>query len=278
LLSFFSACALAVFTFYSLFGVSPEEVIEEPLAIVDSIVDYSQEEEIINGDVVTTTTRVIFGNTDVEMPALSFDHMPEFLHSSTTLVGAAHSDWFFGSPPTILLQTSGGVLITTGILDVERSLVEGEEASFSVVFTFDRPSDSLGLIRIEKKHELTGEQLVFTQPVQFDVGQKAPSFRLFSPDDDTYIESPLTFSGEAVAWYFEGSFPVTLYDSNGNIIAQSYARALDDWMSYEFVPFEGNISFDTPSTATGTLTFSEDNSGDLSESEVEKVVVPVRFR
>lgn len=89
----------------------------------------------------------------------------------------------------------------------------------------------------------------------------------------TGVTSPLTVRGKARGtWYFEASFPVTLKDYQGNILAQAPAQAKGDWMTTEFVEFEVTLVFQGP-TATetseaakvGTLILQKDNPSGLPQ-------------
>ncbi len=80
------------------------------------------------------------------------------------------------------------------------------------------------------------------------------------------IKSPLTLSGEARGnWYFEASFPIRLYDADGNELAVAVAQAQGDWMTTEYVPFKTTLTFDPPSTPTGTIVLQKDNPSGLPE-------------
>jgi hypothetical protein len=99
-----------------------------------------------------------------------------------------------------------------------------------------------------------------------------------SPLSNSVIESPLTFSGAARgSWYFEASFPVKILDGNGKTIASVPAQAKGDWMTNDFVPFEGTVTFPTPTTETGTVVFEKDNPSGLPQN-ADKVEIPVRFQ
>jgi Immunoglobulin-like domain of bacterial spore germination len=101
-------------------------------------------------------------------------------------------------------------------------------------------------------------------------------FRLKTPILGAEVSSPLEISGSAAGWYFEATFPVKLLDANGDILASGQARATDDWMTENFVPFTAELSFSKPTTTTGMLIFKNDNpSGDPTRDE--EVDVPVRF-
>jgi len=102
--------------------------------------------------------------------------------------------------------------------------------------------------------------------------------RVESPSVNSIVSSPLTVRGEARGnWYFEASFPVKLYDANGNELVATPAQAQGDWMTTEFVPFSATLEFRTPQTDTGTLVFKKDNPSGLPEYD-DQFVVPVMFR
>jgi hypothetical protein len=75
-------------------------------------------------------------------------------------------------------------------------------------------------------------------------------------------------------WFFEGDFPIVLTDSDGKVIAKGYATAEDEWMTNNFVPFESEISFNTPTSGIrGTLILKKDNPTDLPEHDDELEIV-----
>lgn len=97
------------------------------------------------------------------------------------------------------------------------------------------------------------------------------------PDVNAVISSPVTVSGKARGpWYFEASFPVQILDANGKQLGQAPVQAKGEWMTEEFVPFEGKITFSKPLTQTGFVVFHKDNPSGLSENQQE-VRIPVRF-
>jgi len=77
------------------------------------------------------------------------------------------------------------------------------------------------------------------------------------------ITSPLTITGKARGnWYFEGSFPVTLVNWDGLIIAEGVASAQGEWMTNDYVPFTGTITFTKPDTQVsdrGWIILRKDN-------------------
>lgn len=107
--------------------------------------------------------------------------------------------------------------------------------------------------------------------------------RLTSPLPGAVVTSPLTITGEAAGWYFEGSFPVSLVNWDGLIIAEGVATAQGDWMTSEFVPFVATVTFTSPYASgdpdfmkRGTLILQKDNPSGLPENDEAKEI-PVSF-
>ena len=92
------------------------------------------------------------------------------------------------------------------------------------------------------------------------------------------VRSPLVVRGEARGyWFFEASFPVKLYDGDGNLLAVKPAQAKSDWMTENFVPFEVTLEFSSPDTEIGTLVLEKDNPSGLPE-HADSISIPVKFR
>jgi len=101
--------------------------------------------------------------------------------------------------------------------------------------------------------------------------------KIFSPLPNDTIKSPLEITGEAKGlWFFEGSFPVKLVDSKGNVLVQGQAQAQGEWMTENLVPFTASLKFDKPETEVGLLIFSKDNPSGMPENE-KSISIPVKF-
>ncbi|MDO8561264.1 MAG: Gmad2 immunoglobulin-like domain-containing protein [bacterium] len=98
-----------------------------------------------------------------------------------------------------------------------------------------------------------------------------------TPLPNQKVTSPLTVRGKARGtWYFEASFPVKLFDADGNQLGVTPAQAQSDWMTTDFVPFEVTLNFQKPATATGTLVLLKDNPSGLPEND-DSMSIPVSF-
>jgi hypothetical protein len=92
------------------------------------------------------------------------------------------------------------------------------------------------------------------------------------------ISSPLTLKGKARGtWFFEGDFPVILLDARGNRIAESYAAAKGEWMTDNFVGFEGMIHFKGFSGTRGILILKKDNPTGLPQFD-DSLEIPINFK
>ena len=114
-----------------------------------------------------------------------------------------------------------------------------------------------------------------------DIGnaiEKSDLIRVNTPGPNYFIASPLLIDGEARGyWFFEATFPIKLLDGNGNIIAQHYAQAQDEWMTEDFVPFTAELDFISPDTKKGILVLEKDNPSGLSEY-ADELIIPVFFQ
>lgn len=109
------------------------------------------------------------------------------------------------------------------------------------------------------------------------VVDRSDLIRVTAPLPNAIVTSPLRVTGEATGlWYFEASFPVRVLDANGQELGVVPVQAIGDWMTEDFVPFNTEISFSAPTTATGTVVFEKDNPSGLSE-HADELRIPVRF-
>lgn len=136
----------------------------------------------------------------------------------------------------------------------------------------------------------TADGKTFTEEVG-NVLEKADLIRLDAPRPNETITSPLVVRGSARGnWFFEASFPLILTDWDGKIIAESFAQAEGDpssggvnWMTSEFVPFEGTLTFTAPVSIQavqgnrGTLILKKDNPSGLPLND-DALEIPIMFK
>lgn len=108
--------------------------------------------------------------------------------------------------------------------------------------------------------------------------EKADLIKIKQPRPNETIQNPLEIRGEARgSWFFEASFPVKLFDENGNLLGTAIAQAQSDWMTENFVEFRATLGFQKSTAEKGTLVLEKDNPSGLPEN-ADELRVPVKFR
>jgi len=109
--------------------------------------------------------------------------------------------------------------------------------------------------------------------------EKTDLIRVDCPRPNQIVQSPLIVRGEARGtWFFEAVFPIILTDWDGRIIGEGYATAKENWMTEDFVPFEGILNFTKPSYKNnGALILRKDNPSGLPEYD-DALEIPVLFK
>lgn len=107
--------------------------------------------------------------------------------------------------------------------------------------------------------------------------EKLEEIQIIKPRPNQKIQSPLIIKGQARgSWYFEGVFPITLEDENGNLMSQVSAQSEGEWTTEHFVPFTAVLEFTLPQTRKGKLILRADNPSGLPEKN-DELWLPVQF-
>lgn len=149
-----------------------------------------------------------------------------------------------------------GMAIIWGILILMQNKNETEEKGIdSVQIDFVKEAES-------PKNETTlNEDITVTKPLA-----------------NAEISSPLLVEGSAKGtWFFEASASVKVVDDKGIEIGNGSLQAVGDWMTENFVPFKGQISFDKTTSQNGFLIFEKSNPSGLKEN-AEEFKLPVNFK
>lgn len=103
-----------------------------------------------------------------------------------------------------------------------------------------------------------------------------------APTPYSIITSPVKITGKARGnFYFEATFPIDVVDQDGKVIGHGQAKALSDWMTQDFVPFEATIDFPNQNTQgdfykRGAIVLHNDNPSGLPQNE-KSIQIPVLF-
>jgi len=115
-----------------------------------------------------------------------------------------------------------------------------------------------------------GTPVASPTPTSPTVSPPADLIEIFSPQPNGVVKNPLILEGKARGvWYFEASAPVKLLDGQGNELAVGNIQAIGDWMTEDFVPFQGELKFSASATSSGVLVFNNDNPSGLPENSKE---------
>lgn len=104
--------------------------------------------------------------------------------------------------------------------------------------------------------------------------------RVTAPTPQQKVFTPIKLSGHARGyWFFEATAPVVVTDWDGLVIGEGYITAEGDWMTEDFVPFSGSVSYRLPSdtySTSGTVIFKKSNPSDLPEND-DSYEIPVEL-
>jgi len=100
------------------------------------------------------------------------------------------------------------------------------------------------------------------------VAEKSDKIVVDFPTENADVISTSVITGKARGnWFFEGSFPIVLFDANGSVLSKFTAKAKGDWMTVDFVPFEATLEYTVPQSIGGRLVFIKDNPSGLAEND-----------
>jgi len=119
-----------------------------------------------------------------------------------------------------------------------------------------------GLVDVNRTRHCREDDIVVEQPVP-----------------GAFIDSPLSIRGRARgSWFFEGDFPIVLEDMQGNTVAKGFVTAQGEWMTKEFVRFNGALSFSKPAQVDrGLLVLKKDNPSERRDLD-DHISIPVFFQ
>lgn len=107
--------------------------------------------------------------------------------------------------------------------------------------------------------------------LQAHIDAKADLIQLEAPLPYATIPSPIIVTGQARGyWFFEATAPVMVVNWDGLIIGEGYVETVGNWMTEDFVPFTGIITYTLPAdsySTRGALILKKSNASGLPEHD-----------
>jgi len=99
-----------------------------------------------------------------------------------------------------------------------------------------------------------------------------------SPSPGANVRSPLLVRGSARgSWFFEGELRLSLLGAACNVLARGFATARSNWMTRDFVPFEGTLVFEAPNHPERGVLIVERNNPSENRALDEALELPISF-
>lgn len=113
-----------------------------------------------------------------------------------------------------------------------------------------------------------------------DRKDKSPQdlIKMEEPGNNAEVSSPLVIKGTAKGyWFFEAVAPVEVVDEEYNLLGKGSITATEEWMTEDFVPFEGELEYEKPATGEGYLILRRANASGKPEHD-RALHIPLSFK
>lgn len=116
------------------------------------------------------------------------------------------------------------------------------------------------------------------EDVAKNIPQANENISITNPLANAEILSSLSIEGNAKGtWFFEAVAFVKVVDEKGTELGSGNIQAMGDWMTENFVPFKGLISFEKTSSEKGFLIFEKSNPSGMKANS-EEFKLPIKFK
>lgn len=146
----------------------------------------------------------------------------------------------------------------------------------SSITTFEECAHYYPVLESYPERCITNSGTSFTRDIGNEL-EKTNLIKSTAPRPGDTVMNPLIIAGEARGyWFFEATAPVELYNNSGVLISSGYIEAQGEWMTENFVPYTGTLSFPTSATGSGYLLIKKANASGLPEHD-DSLTIPVVF-
>jgi hypothetical protein len=141
-------------------------------------------------------------------------------------------------------------------------------------------SSSAGLLPVyseSPKQVVISDDIVVVETNGGDDIKEEAEVILISPQANEVVRNQDVITGQARGnWFFEATFPLLIKDASGEVLATGFVETQDDWMTSEWVAFQGTLNFNVATSTFGELVFKKNNPSALPEYEAQ-TSYPVRL-
>lgn len=108
--------------------------------------------------------------------------------------------------------------------------------------------------------------------------EPVPEIIVYSPKPGEAVANPIFVSGRTSSgiWFFEGSFPIFVFDGNNKELGRSHVSSRGEWMTENPIEFTGEISYKKPEMGNGFLLFESDDPSGLGKN-IKRYKIPIKF-
>jgi hypothetical protein len=192
-----------------------------------------------------------------------------------TVRGTVPGEWFAVNNIQVSIEDDqGNELGKTTATAQETSYAPDDAVFFEGVFgELYVPQETNGFLVLTALGETADAQNPYQVPIVVK-SKDVDTIIVLSPLPRQVVSSPLQLRGEAVGWFHEGEFSVRLLDEDGNEITRTNVVTQDDWLSLDYLEFEGTLEFDDVPSQSGSVVFK---SAAAAPGQQQEIVIPVQF-
>lgn len=113
------------------------------------------------------------------------------------------------------------------------------------------------------------------------LSEKGTKLTLENLEDGDTVDEGYEVKGKVSGeWFFEGTFPVRVLNSEGEIVKSFSAIAQDDWMTSDLVSFSFKLDTQLEEESAVVLRFEKSNQSGLDENDdyaqIEITIIPIK--
>ncbi|HVS58677.1 MAG TPA: Gmad2 immunoglobulin-like domain-containing protein [Candidatus Saccharimonadales bacterium] len=143
--------------------------------------------------------------------------------------------------------------------------------------TIDDLNSKVSSLNSQLQHKQTSPSSSTSTTTTTYTSKSGVKITVYQPQSNAVVSSPVAVIGLVPGnWSFEATFPAKLVDSQGNVVAQTTAHVVGDWMTSQPTPFSAQFTYTAKPTGNGTLVLQKDNPSGQPAND-DSVSIPIKF-